>query len=331
MESTTTLQQAIFQKIKQLLPPHLSLVDVVAELLHVSNDSAYRRIRNEKPLTIDETVTLASHFRLSLDQFYRKDAETFLFSGKLTNATDHVFERWMENTLQQLQFMNSFEDKHVYYLAKDIPLMQQFLIPELTAFKSFFWRKSILHYESLRGKKFSLQDIDPYHLELAGKMEAVYNQLPSTDIWNIESINSTIRQIEFYRAADAFETTNDLQQLYASVLRLIDHIERQAEVGRKFTVGGEPKPEAAAFHLFNNELILGDNTVMAVLNNSKITFLNHSVINFVGTQDERFNLYMFDAFQNLIKRSTQLSAVGEKERTRFFIRIREKIRQASRL
>lgn len=331
MESPPTIQQSLFQQIKSLLPPHLSLVDVVAELLHLSNDSAYRRIRSETQLTIDETVTLAGHFRLSLDQFCKNDSETFLFSGKLINASDHGFEHWMENTLRQLQFMNSFENKHVYYLAKDIPLMQQFLVPELTAFKSFFWRKSILHYEDLRGKKFSLQQIDPYHLELAGKIEAVYNQLPSTEIWNIESINSTIRQIEFYRSANAFETADDLQRLYQSVLRLIDHIERQADVGLKFSVGGEPQANAAPFHLFNNELILCDNSVMAVLNDTKLTILNHSVINFVGTRDERFNVHMFNAIQNLIRRSTQLSVVGEIERTRFFIRIREKIRQAARL
>jgi hypothetical protein len=184
MESTTTLQQLFFQQIKSALPPNLSLVDVVADLLHLSNDSAYRRIRGEKPLTLDETATLASHFRLSLDQLCKRDSETFLFSGKLANATDHPFEGWMENTLQTLQLMNSFEHKHVYYLAKDVPLMQQFLVPELTAFKSFFWRKSILHYDELRGQKFSLQHVHPYHLELAGKIVAVYNELPSTDIWN---------------------------------------------------------------------------------------------------------------------------------------------------
>lgn len=331
MESKTPLQQLLFQQIKSLLPSNLSLVDVIAELLSLSNDSAYRRIRSETPLTIDETAILISHFKLSLDQLCKKDVESFLFSGRLANASDHLFERWMENTLQQLQFMNSFKNKHLYYLAKDIPLMQQFLIPELMAFKSFFWRKSILHYDDLRGKKFSLQEIDPFHLELAGKIITAYNQLPSTDIWNIESINSTIRQIEFYRSANAFETADDLSRLYASVFRLIDHIERQAEAGVKFDIGGKPQPDAASFHLFNNELILGDNTVLAVLNNTKLTFLNHSVINFISTRDERFNAHIFDAFQNIIQKSTQLSAVGEKERTRFFIRIRNKIKKASRL
>jgi hypothetical protein len=154
---------------------------------------------------------------------------------------------------------------------------------------------------------------------------------PSTDIWNIESINSTIRQIEFYREANAFETHEDIRLLYVGVFRLIDHIEKQADLGVKFPLGGKPMANSAPYNLFNNELILGDNTVLAELNSTKITFLNHSVINFVGTQDERFNAHMFDNFQNLIRKSTQLSSVGEKERTRFFNRIRDKVKQAARL
>jgi hypothetical protein len=253
-----------------------------------------------------------------------------LFTGKLANASDHIFEQWMENLFQQLAFINSFEHKHVYYLAKDIPLMQQFFVPELIAFKSFFWRKSILHYEELKGVKFSVKHLEPTHEKLALKIQDVYTQIPNTDIWNIESINSTIRQIEFYRAANAFDTTDDVKQLYAAVLKLINHIERQAEMGMKCKVDGQPTSSAASFSFFNNELILGDNTVLAILNDFKVTFLNHSVINFTGTRDERFNDHMFDTIQNLIRKSTQLSSVGEKERIKFFNRIREKIKQAAR-
>jgi len=307
------------------------MVDEVAEILNISNDSAYRRIRGEKPISLEEMQKLATRFKISLDQFLHLQSDSFIFTGKLANATDHIFEKWMENLLQQVGFINSFSHKHMYYLAKDVPLMQQFLIPELIAFKSFFWRKSILHYEELKGQKFTLNTIEPRHIELSLKIIDVYNEIPSTDIWNIESINSTIRQIEFYREANAFETHEDIRLLYLGVFRLIDHIEKQADLGVKFPLGGKPMANSAPYNLFNNELILGDNTVLAELNSTKITFLNHSVINFVGTQDERFNAHMFDNFQNLIRKSTQLSSVGEKERTRFFNRIRDKVKQAARL
>jgi hypothetical protein len=324
-------QVSFFQHIKNNLPPHLSLVDEVADLLKISNDSAYRRIRGEKPIALEEIQKLATHFKISLDQFLHLQSDSFLFTGKLANSSDHVFEKWLESTLQQMTFMNSFPQKHVYYLAKDIPLMQQFQIPELIAFKSFFWRKSILHYEDLRGQKFSFDNVDPRHLELGKKIAIVYGQIPSTEIWNIESINTTIRQIEFYRDAKGFVSEEDVAQLYKSLIKLIDHIERQAELGLKFGIGEVPKPDAVPFSLYNNELILGDNSVLADLGTMKVVFLNHSVINFIATRDERFTAYMFEAFQNLVKKSTQLSHAGERERTRFFNRIRDKMKLAARL
>ncbi len=330
MEQATT-QIRFFQHIKTLMPSHVSMVDEIAELLSISNDSAYRRIRGEKPISLEEIQKLAIRYNLSIDQFLHLETDSFIFTGKLANASDHVFDKWLENTLQQVAFINSFKNKHMYYLAKDIPLMLQFYTPELSSFKSFLWRKSILHYDELKGKKFSLKELEPFHLEMSKKIVNLYNQIPSTEIWNIESINSTIRQIEFYRDSNVFESDDDIKKLYGAVFKLIDHLEKQAELGVKFSVGEEPKPNAGAYNLFNNELILGDNTALAELDNNKITFLNHSVINFVATKDEKFNGYMHDALLNIIRKSTQLSRVGEKERMKFFNRLRDKMKLAARL
>ncbi len=203
------------------------------------------------------------------------------------------------------------------------------MVPDLTAFKSFFWRKSILHYDEMKGAKFSLKNIDEQHILLGNKIIETYNQIPSSEIWHIESINSTIRQIEFYRDSGIFETEEDVNQLYKAVIKLINHLELQADLGLKFNIDEKPLSNAARYNLYNNELVLGDNTVLAELDEMKITFLNHSVINYVSTRDFQFNVHMHDAIQNLIKKSTHLSGVGEKERNRFFNRIRDKIKQAA--
>ena len=324
------LQQTLFQQIKSVLPPHLSIVDAVADLLMLSTDSAYRRIRGEKPLSLEETQKLCATFKISLDALLHLQTDSFIFSGKLADSQNFVFEKWMEAVLQQVQFMSSFPQKQMYYVAKDVPLMQQFLIPELIAFKSFLWRKSILHYDEMKGIQFSINDINPEHLQLANKIVEAYNAVSSTDIWNIESINSTITQIEFYRDSGFFATPDDVLHLYKVVIDLIDHLEKQAESGTKFCVGGKPLQNAGSYHLFNNELVLGHNTILAVLGSTKVTYLNHSTINFISTTDERFNNYMFDAIQNLIKKSMQLSVVGEKERVKFFNCIREKLKKAAR-
>jgi hypothetical protein len=106
------------------------------------------------------------------------------------------------------------------------------------------------------------------------------------------------------------------------------HIEKQAEYGLKFMIGESPAANAAMYRMFNNELVLGDNTIFVELDNRYYTYLVHSSINFMLSRDERFNQYMYNTISNLVKRSTQISSVIEKERSAFFARIREKLRQA---
>jgi hypothetical protein len=321
----TSIQVAFFQHLKSQLPPHLSLVDEIADLLSISNDSAYRRIRAEKPISFEELQKICVHYHVSLDQFLHLQSDTFIFSGKLAKSSDSFYKEWINKLLQDLTFMNTFEQKHFYYLTKDIPFITFFQFPELMSFKAFFWKKSILHYEGLRGKKYSLRDEDTEFNDAYKKITALYNQIPATEIWNTEAVNATIRQIEFYRDSNVFEVKEDVPILYNKLEELISHTEKQAELGKKFTFGQAVKPTDASFQMFHNEVVIGDNTCLAELGKLKITYLNHSVMNFITTRDTTFNNYIYDSITNLLRKSTQISVVGEKDRSRFFNKLREEI------
>ncbi len=326
--TTTGVQQLFFQHIKAGLPQHLSLADEIAELLDISNDSAYRRIRGEKPISLEEMQVLCSHYKVSLDQFLHLQTDSFIFSGKLNSHAPDAFDSYLENLLQNFQLVNSASNKHMYILLKDIPHFVHFHIPELAAFKFFLWMKSILHFDSMKSAKFSFDDpVYERYYPTAKKIIDLYNNIPITEIWNVENINSTLRQINFYKEAGAFKNKADIKVLYQKLEELINHIEKQAELGCKFNIDQEPGVNAGSYRLFVNELILGDNTYMAELDNMRISFLNHSVIYFVATRDERFNKAIYDNMQNLIKKSTMVSTVGEKERGAFFNQLRDKIQQ----
>lgn len=324
--NSANVQVQFFQRLKSQLPPHIAMVDEVAELLSISNDSAYRRIRGEKPIDLEELHKLCVHFKISMDQLLHLQSNAFIFNGNLNDFASDNFENYLDNVKQQLLMVNSFEQKHIYFLMKDIPYFYHFQIPELAAFKFFFWMKSILHYENLKGTRFNQKDpqYDKYH-KTAKEIINLYNKIPVTEIWNEEILNSTLRQIDFYHEAGSFNSTEDVIQMYEKVIQLVNHIERQAELGVKFNLGSEPTANSAPYRLFVNELILGDNTFMAELDTNKITFLNHSVLYFVATSDERFNHAMYDNMQNLMKKSTMISTVGEKERVRFFNHLRKDI------
>jgi len=99
------VQQVFFQHIKNNLPPHLSLVDEIAELLNISNDSAYRRIRGEKGISFDEIRTLCLHFKISLDQLFYLNSESVIFTGNLANSTNFSFDLWLLYILKQVEYM----------------------------------------------------------------------------------------------------------------------------------------------------------------------------------------------------------------------------------
>ena len=323
-----SIQQLFFQHIKGNLPGHISIADDIAELLNISTDSAYRRIRGEKLISLEEAAQLCAHYKFSLDQFLNLPSDSFLFSGKIKSSSKTPFEDYLENVLTNFTFFNSFKHKHLSVLMKDIQPFVHFQIPELALFKYYFWMKSILDYEDMKNVKFSFDDTRYDGFKgISKKIIDGYNKIPMTEIWNAESINSTLRQINFYHESGSFKNKHDVKLLYTKTIELIDHLERQAELGRKFNIGEEPGAHSAEYRLFVNELILGDNTYLAELDGNRLTFLNHSVLYFVATKDEQFNNAMFENMQNLIKKSTQISVIGEKERVKFFNRIREEIHQ----
>ncbi|MBL0129822.1 MAG: hypothetical protein IPP43_00790 [Chitinophagaceae bacterium] len=117
----TGIQAAFFHHIKTLLPEHIALVDAIADILDISNDSAYRRIRGEKPISLEEMQKLAVQYKISLDQFMNLQSDAFIFSGRLTNPTDSAFDEWLTSIYQNFSYLNSFKSKHLYFLTKDIP------------------------------------------------------------------------------------------------------------------------------------------------------------------------------------------------------------------
>ena len=319
------VQQIFFQHIKSNLASHLSLVDEIADLLEISNDSAYRRIRGEKPLSFEEIKTLCAHYRISLDQLFHLNNDSILFNGPLANKENFGIDKYLEYLLAQLNHFNSFEKRELIYQGKDLFLFHCFGFHEMAAFKVFFWMKTIMQYQFEGSEIATLEALKESVIKITDKMSEAYNRLPSVEIWHDDSMNATMRQIEYYRQSKVFPSDDYALRLYQNLLAMLDHIEKQAEAGCKFSVGGKPNAASASYRFYYNEFILGDNCNLAVLNNAKVVYLNHTVLNIIMTKDPVFTEYTYEHFQNIMRKSTLLSQVGEKDRRKFFSSMREKI------
>ena len=177
-------QEFLFQRIKEMLPPSVSLTDVVSEILHVSSDSAYRRIRNETPLVLQEAKQLCEHFGLSLDQVLSLKSNSILFENIRINNQQYSYKKYLSDIIGLLKQIGSFKHKEVIYLTKDVPLFHNFYFKPLIAFRFHFWMKTILQHPGYATKTIDLNGVSPEIETLSMELIKAYTQVPSIEIWN---------------------------------------------------------------------------------------------------------------------------------------------------
>ncbi len=318
-------QEYLFQQIRNNLPGDQNLVDIVSEILHLSADSAYRRIRGETPLVLDEAHQLCAHFKLSLDQLLKVKPGATLFYTDRLHHEHFTFDAYLAGIRQQLEYILSFSKKEIIYVSKDLPFFHNFSSEPLFAFHYFFWMKSILRHPDFAQQKFSLDCLTPGIREEGKKILNLYNQIPSTEIWNTECVNSIIFQVEYYREAGLFGKPGDIHAVYESVLDVMAHLKDQAEHGCKYLPGENHQTKPENFRFFHNRITLGDNTVLAITDEKMTVFVNYDVINYMSTTDVSFCLETYAELQALIKRCTQISTTSEKQRNIFFNTLTGKI------
>ncbi|HET6766777.1 MAG TPA: helix-turn-helix domain-containing protein [Chitinophagaceae bacterium] len=319
------IQQQLFQFIKTKLPVEASVADEIGKLLNISSDSAYRRMRGEKQITFEELYLLASTYRISLDQLMNINTGSFMFQGNLLNPKTHRYDAYLTGMMHNIAYFNSFKKKEIYYLCKDTPIFHWFTNRDIAAFKYFFWMGTLIYFPEFRNTKVNLDGYPDELFEMGKKISDSYQQLDTYELWNIESWNSTLHQIEYYLDNDMFKSDEDALRVYEGVEKILDHLEEQAKRGYKFNINDPEKKPLGKYFMYFNEIVILDNTMVLVLDNSKIAILPHTAINYLMTRDIMYCENFYNYVQNLTKRSTLISEVSEKERARYFRRMHERI------
>ncbi|HJS56093.1 MAG TPA: hypothetical protein VJ765_16190 [Chitinophagaceae bacterium] len=319
------IQQQLFQFIKTRLPAEASVADEVAKLLNISSDSAYRRMRGEKQITFEELYLLCTNYRISLDQLMNIQTGGFAFQGSIVNTSTFGFDQYLTGMMHTMAYFNSFKSKELYHSCKDMPIFHHFHLREVAAFKWFFWHKTYLQSAGFAKKKFKFSEYPDEVFNLAQQVLGLFNQLSTREIWNIESMSIFLRQIEFYRDSQLFESDEDALKLYEALEKTWDHLERQAALGYKFRYDDPERKPLGEYKMYFNEVLLGDNSFLAVTDGVKMAVLTHTTFNYIMTRDVTFTENMYTHMLNQMKRSTLISEVSEKERSRFFRIIRDRI------
>lgn len=319
-EKSLPIQAVFIQKLKHIMPPAMGLAEEMADVLDISTDSAYRRIRGETDLSVDEVYKLTKKYAISIDSVFSNlnDTVTFAYT-KLTDDAGN-FEIYLDRILNHLKLINTFEDRKIFYVAEELPMFFSFFSRRLTEFKLFYWQRSVLNVPEYQGKKFDFGIIPKEQIRKAQKILEEYKTVPSVEIWTNETILTVTKQVEYYYDIGIFKEKDTAIGLLEDIMEMALYVQSCAESGSKEKDSGQND-----YMLYHSDVVLGTNCIYIKTGDASHAYVSFNTMNSLTTNNREFCEETEHWIRNLEKKSTLISGVAEKQRFQFFNRMTKHI------
>jgi transcriptional regulator with XRE-family HTH domain len=313
------IQTLFINKLKEILPPSYGIAEEVAEVLNVSTDSAYRRIRGETELTLDEIYKLSKKYAISIDEIFSNRNDTVTFSYTKLTDSEKNFESYLNRLLNHLKALNKVDSKKIFYVAEEIPMFYSFFSKKLTQFKLFYWQRSVLNISQYQHQKFEFGFVNSKLIDLAHDAFKEYLNIPSVEIWTNNTVLTNLKQIQFYYESGILNKEDALELLEEYKL-MVNMVEANASSGRK----NKSDPDET-YMLYASEVVLGTNCIYVMMEQSRYSYISFNTLNSLTTSNPEFCEETEHWVKNLERKSTLISGVAEKQRYQFFSAMYKKI------
>ncbi len=318
------VQNAFFERIRMKLNSNLSLVNEIADVLRMSNDSAYRRLRGETALSLNEAFVLANHFQIALEEIAPVKSDAVLFGRSTFRDQPEDFKNYLKATEEYFRRIYECKEKMGYYAAKDIPVFYFFQIEELARFKLFFWIKTIKGNQKIETEKFSFEAVPDEYVKQGKAIAKMYFHIPFSEIWSEETITAVLHQINYFNEAGWFANRNVPIRLCEKLEELFTIIQQQAQTGLMHFDGKLSHPDTP-YELFYNDLVALDNSIYIKTDQFNMALVSYNSMDYLFTFHPGFCKETEEFLLTQQRKSLQLSGAAEKERNKFFNRMQGRI------
>nr|WP_321231891.1 hypothetical protein [uncultured Psychroserpens sp.] len=304
-------QSKFLKDIQAQLPENSSLIDAIATTLDISYDAAHRRTSLKSKLSIDECIILAKTYHIALDSLFETTDKSYISVEKTKHIHNETeLESYFKNSYESLLPLLTQKDSHIIYSAKDIPLFYTIGDDILSRFKIYVWLK--LLDTSFNNKTFEQFSPGVDLTTSAKKLGSLYQDLNTTEIWDITTVNSTLKQIHFYNQAGQITNSNAIElcdALKILMSKISDRVDTHSD----------------HYKLYYNELLLMNNNVLVSTPHQQSLYVPFSILSYYLTSD-RLTCSQAESYLNQqLHHSKLLNSSGEKEKRTFFNRINAKI------
>ncbi|QNN42757.1 helix-turn-helix domain-containing protein [Pedobacter roseus] len=291
-------QELFFEAIKAALPEYQNMAQSIAEVLEVSTNEAYKKIRGSSILNLQQIIKLSDSFRVPF--IYKPDQlPTVTFDYLSVDQEIPNMLLYLQDLLKNLKQIQQSKHKHITITTDDIPLFHFFKYPELTCFKLFFWSDSVMNTDV----KFDPSGFAAEIIEISKELNQIYLEIPCTEIWSKDTVHGTIEQIRY--AFEAGYITKALaEQIIEQVRYCLTDMNMYA-ISSKKTI--DP---AHTFNWYNCD-VLGSISYLVDFKDSMACYNRFNTFNYLRTEDQPYCKQTKQWMQGLIMKSVSFSGQGK--------------------
>lgn len=302
-------QEVLLKQIRKQISDKLSINDAIATVLQISYDASHRRVSGKSKFSIEETVRLANHYNISLDDlFLQKEKVIIEKTIEVSSLAD--MQLYFKNSATKITSLTKDPNTVMCYSAKDIPLFYFMDATIMSKFKAYVW----LNLLDAETSKVTFENfvITESFLESMTKLKTAYEKVEVKEIWNDTTINSSLQQILYFYEAGllGFESANELLD---DLKNIINNIKKKCN---------NPKSK---FSIYYNELVMLNNNLLFDSDDKLTLFASYTLLGYFITENEESCQNVKRWFNRQIANSKPLNSSGIKEQQLFFNKAIRKI------
>lgn len=311
-------QIAFFDRLKEVLPPHYNMAAELSELLGVSPDSVYRRMRGETALAYSDLLRIQQKLNLK---------QSVLFPIESIEEVNFVYARpaygndifsFLEGIADQMSLAHRRSHLRVSLTSDDLPFFMHFLTPGLLEFKLQVFSGAEV---PINGNQ---EEPNERLKELFETILTRWVEADSDEVWGSAPLDSTLKQIGYY-LENRLISKEYAASLLGELHHLVDIINQWSTTGRKSA--GELK--GGSIRLYQSELNIGEMNLMLSFGDEVAVYKSNYGYGYLSTEHPKFCRETKEWIQENEMKSILISGSGEKFRIRYINMLRESINQAA--
>lgn len=232
LTNMSQINDDLINALKKKTPENDNTVNLLTDIIPMSKEAAYRRLRGEIPFTLEEAVTVCKSLNISLDMLIgirHNDTYVFHLNAIFAKEPIHEYCKMLTSISKGVQYVINKDAKAVSYRAyRSLPLEYVYKYKSLS--KAYIY---VLFYQlhlELTPKELANRIIPDEIFSMQQELSQVMHDIDSLMILDKHIFQDYIEIIQYFQGLGTIPA-EEISQIKNDLLLMIDDLEYCATTG----------------------------------------------------------------------------------------------------